>query len=169
VVYVDNDPIVLAHSHMLLDSTPQGARAYVDGDLRDPDVIFEHASATLDLSQPVAILLVAILHLTPDDQDPYGIVARLLDGVSSGSHLVVSHLASDIAADEMADLARSAPKEAKYTFAMRTRPEVTRFFDGLELVEPGVVPVREWRPDGSAQPGGDDRVTAMYGAVGRKP
>jgi len=99
IVYVDNDPLVLTHAETLLKSTPDGAAAFIIGDLRDPENILLRAAATLDFREPVAVVLSAILHLFPDDYDPYGIVARLLDAVPPGSHVLISHMASDMNAD----------------------------------------------------------------------
>jgi hypothetical protein len=167
IVYVDNDPIVLAHAHSLLRSTREGQTAYVDADLREPDVVLNRSADTLDPTQPIAVMLVSILHHLPDDDDPHGIVARYMERAASGSYLVVSHLAKDIRPEDMAALERSAPPEAAYSFHMRTHAEVSRFFDGLELVDPGVVTPDEWRPESPAGP--DDRVAGFWCGVGRKP
>jgi hypothetical protein len=169
VVYVDNDPMVLAHAHSLVKSTAEGATAYIDGDLRDPAGILDHAASTLDFSQPVAVMLVGILHLIPDDDDPDGIVARLLDAVIPGSALVVAHLAKDIQADEMAEMADRANQAMQDTLVLRTHDGVARFLDGVELVDPGVVRVDQWRPDETTTPVARDILPApVYGAVGRK-
>jgi hypothetical protein len=168
IVYVDNDPIVLALSRSLLRSTPEGATAYLNGDLREPEAILEEAAATLDLAQPVAIMLVAVLHLIPEADDPYGIVARLVEAVPPDSFLVVSCLAKDIHDDEMAEAAERHGKAVQEPFALRGRDDVARFLDGLEVVEPGVVQVHRWRRDGAAGPA-DAPMTPIYGAIGRKP
>jgi hypothetical protein len=168
IVYVDNDPIVLALSRSLLRSTPEGATAYVNGDLREPEAVLEQAAATLDLTQPVALMLVAVLHLIPDADDPYGIVARLVDAVAPGSHLVVSCLAKDIHDSEMAEAADRHGKVVQEPFALRGRDDVARFFDGLEVVEPGVVQVHRWRRDATSDPPASAPATPIYGAVGRK-
>ncbi len=167
IVYADNDPMVLAYARALLTSTREGATAYLDADLRDPSAIVRAASATLDFSQPIALMLLIILHLIPEADDPYGIVASLVGALPAGSYLVLSHPASDIRAAEMADMTKrvnermSGPKAT-----MRDRAAITRFFDGLELLEPGVVQPQLWRPD----PGitGPPQVTAWCG-VARKP
>ncbi|MGH9211195.1 MAG: SAM-dependent methyltransferase [Acidimicrobiales bacterium] len=156
VVYVDNDPIVLAHAHALLRSTTEGATAYIDGDLREPDVVLRRAATTLDLTKPVAVMLVSILHLIGSDDDPYGVVGQFMDSVPSGSYLVISHLTKDIQTEAMAGLERSAPPDARYSFLMRSRAEVSRFFDRLELVEPGVVSVDTWRPEATPPPNAPD-------------
>jgi len=169
VVYVDHDPVVLAHAHELLRSTPDGATAFILGDVADLDDIIKQAAETLDLSQPIAVMLVALLHLVPDEVDPHGIVSGLLAAVTSGSYLVVSHMASDIEPDRMAALARAVPPSAGYRLVMRSQIEVTRFFDGLELVEPGVVPIDRWRPE--AWPTSDlgSAPAHHYGGIARKP
>jgi hypothetical protein len=166
VVYVDDDPIVLTHARALLTSTPQGATAYLDADLRDTGAIIQAAAQTLDLGQPVALMLLIILHLIPDADDPHGIVATLVRSLPSGSYLVLAHPASDIRAEKMAEMTRrvnermSGPKAT-----MRDRAAIVRFFDGLDLLEPGVVQPQQWRPEpGALSP---PQVTAWCG-VARK-
>ena len=167
VVYVDNDPIVLTHARALLTSSPEGATAYLDADLRDAGAILEEATATLDFSQPVAIMLLGVLHCIPDADDPQAITTQLLAAVPSGSYLTVAHPASDIASEQMARSSRDYNERAAAPVTMRTHAEVSRFFDGLNLIEPGLVQVHRWRPD----PTDSDlqRDLANYGAVGRKP
>ena len=166
VVYVDYDPIVLAHSHELLRSSPEGVTTYVQEDMRNPERVIEHAAATLDFSQPVALLLVAILHFFPDDTDPDGIVRRLVEALPSGSHVVVSHLARDVLdLDATYERLNEATHE---TFVLRTHGEVSRFFTGLELLDPGVVLVDQWRPDPDAA-AHDGLMLPIYGGVARKP
>jgi hypothetical protein len=167
IVYVDNDPIVLAHAHTLLRSET-ATTSFVDGDLREPEAILEQAGGTLDLGQPVGLVLVGILHLIPDEDDPYGIVARLLDALAPGSHLVVSHLPKDLEADKMAEMARRSRQMMREPFVMRTHGEVSRFFDGLEMVEPGLVQVDRWGRD-VPEPAPGTWVTPLYAGVGRKP
>ena len=165
IVYVDNDPVVLAHAHSLLESTPTGATAYIDGDLLDPEPILGQAAATLDFTKPVAVLLVGILHLIHDDDDPYGIVTRLLEAVPSGSYLAISHMAKDIEPEAMAELVDRMSQTTRATWTVRTHADVSRFFNGLALVDPGIVPLDHWQnphPDsGPVIPG--------YGAVAQKP
>jgi hypothetical protein len=147
VVYVDNDPIVLAHARALLSSTPEGATAYLDADLREPDVILKSAGRTLDLGQPVAVMMLIILHLIRDADHPGKIVARLMNALPTGSYLVLAHPASDIQPAAMAEMTRRVNERMRgATATLRTRDEVTSFFDGLELVEPGVVQPQRWRP-----------------------
>ncbi|MGE5292353.1 MAG: SAM-dependent methyltransferase [Micromonosporaceae bacterium] len=165
IVYVDNDPIVLAHARALLTSTQGGATAYIDADLRDPGKILRAAARTLDLTKPVAIMLVAILHCIPDDDDPLGIVARLLDGVRSGSYLVITHPVKDTDTGPLAQAAARMNEVMPQKVTPRTTAEVTRFFDGLELVPPGVVQSPLWRN----RPG--IKITyhdPMWGGVARK-
>jgi hypothetical protein len=167
VVYVDNDPIVLAHARALLASSPEGATAYLDADVRDTGRLLEEAAGTLDFGQPVALMMLGVLHCIPDEDDPHAIVARLLAAVPAGSYLVVAHPASDIAAEQMARSSRDYNARAAAPVTMRTHAEVSRFFGGLELVEPGVVQLHRWRPGaGDLEQG---RELANYGGVGRKP
>ena len=164
IVYVDNDPAVLLHAQALLTSTPEGATAYVDADLRDTGAVLAGAAATLDFGKPVAIMLLMILQYIPDAQDPWGIVARLLDAVPSGSYLVISDTAADIDAEVVAESARRYNQRlGGVRQTRRTHAEFSRFFDGLDLVEPGVVPLPEWRA--LANPG---KRAPAYAAVGRK-
>jgi len=166
VVYVDNDPIVLAHARALLTSGPEGATAYLDADFRDIDKILAHASQTLDFSQPVAVMLIAILHLIEDEADPHGSVAKLIDAVPSGSYLAISHLSSDIDASagrtEAHDRLRHLMHEKQ---TIRSHEEVASFFTRLEMVEPGLVRIPEWRPDDEAQA---KSRSALWGGVARK-
>jgi hypothetical protein len=165
VVYVDNDPVVLAHARALLASGPAGATAYVDADLRNPGKILAEAAGLLDFSRPVAVMLVAILQHIGDADDPYGIVATLVEAMPAGSHLVVSHPASDIEAEAMVEIAESMNELVAEKVTFRSRAEVSRFFDGLELVDPGLVPVPRWRPASLAE---EASPTVLWGGVGRK-
>ncbi len=165
VVYVDNDPVVLSHAQALLASGPDGATAYVDADLRDPETILAAAAEVLDFSRPVAVMLVAILQHIGDQNDPYGIVARLVAAVPSGSYLTLSHPARDIHAAATAEIADRMNELIAEKVTFRTQAEVLRFFDGLELVEPGVVPIPRWRPASDLEAASP---TVMWGGVGRK-
>jgi len=167
VVYVDNDPIVLAHARALLTSSPEGATAYIDADLRDTGTILKRAADLLDFGQPVAVMLLGILQGIPDREDPGAIVARLMDAVRPASYLAISQIASDVATDEVAEGVQRYNEQAVVPVAARTHAEVTQFFAGLELVEPGVVQVHRWRP-APADPGTDGDL-AIYAGVGRKP
>lgn len=168
VVCVDYDPVVLAHAHLLLQSTPEGEAAYIHGDLRDPDAILATAAETLDFAEPVALVLAGILYLIPDADDPYGIVRTLVDALPSGGYVVVSHMTGDFN-PEMADLVERLNESMAEPFTLRSRDEIARFLEGLELVEPGIVHVNRWRVgEGDPTPPGGDLV-AYYAAVGRKP
>ncbi len=167
IVYVDNDPLVLSHARALLTSSPEGVTAYLDADLRDTDEILELAAETLDFSQPVAIMLLAILHYIPDLVEAQAIVARLVGAVPSGSYLVVSHAASDISPEQMAEMIKRLNEHlAEGNHVGRPRHVVARFFDGLDLVEPGVVKVTQWRPASRVEAEGP---TSLWGGVARKP
>ena len=165
VVYVDYDPVVLAHARALLTTSPEGATDYIDADLRDPSQILREAARTLDFSRPVAVMLIAIMHLIVDADDPYRIVGQLMTAVPAGSYLALSQVASDIQAEQMAEAARRYNRLAHETQRHRSHAEVARFFDGLDLVEPGLVPVQEWRPGLETGPG---TRSAMWGGVARK-
>ena len=166
VVYVDYDPVVLTHARALLTSSTPGAIDYIDADLRDPQTILGHAARTLDFSRPVAVMLIAIMHLIVDEDDPYGLVGHLLDAVPGGSYLALSQVASDIQAEQMAEAAKRYNRLARETQRHRDRAEVARFFDGLDLVEPGLVPVQQWRPASDLEARAR---SAMWGGVARKP
>ena len=169
IVYVDNDPIVLVHARELLSSTAEGATDYIEADVRDPGHVLRQAAATLDFGQPVALMLLAILQFIGDAEDPYALVATLLDAVVPGSYLVISHPASDVFAEAMANMARSLNKRQRQPDHVRFRghDEVARFFDGLDLVDPGVVQPHRWRPEyGSFVPAHD---VSAWCAVARKP
>ena len=166
IVYVDNDPVVLAHARALLTSAPEGATDYLDADLRDTAAILERAARTLDFSQPVAVVLFAILNVIGDGDDPYGIVTTLMDAVPPGSYLALSHPASDIVSEKMAEVRDRLNRLTYQKATLRSQAEVTQFFDGLELVEPGVVQAQEWRPASEIEA---RTPSAVWGGVGRKP
>jgi hypothetical protein len=167
VVYVDNDPIVLAHARALLTSSPEGVTSYLEADFRDADTILSAARETLDFSQPVAIMLIAILHLIDDEADPYATVAKLIAAVPSGSYLAISHLSSDIMASAARTEAHDRLRELMHEKqTLRNREEVASFFTGLDMVEPGLVPLPQWRPDTEAEARSP---TALWGGVARKP
>ena len=165
VVYADNDPMVLTHARVLLRSVPEGGIAYLDADLRDTAKILREAAKTLDFQRPVAVMLVAVLHLIEDEDDPAGIIAKLMDALPPGSTLTVSHVASDMHADAAARVRDRMNRMLSQRSTYRSGDEVTAFFDGLELVDPGVVPIPLWRPDTEAE---TNAVAAMWGAIGRK-
>jgi len=164
IVYVDNDPIVLTHARALLSSTPEGATAYLDADLRQPEAILKSAGRTLDLSQPIALMMLIVLHLIPDSEHPGKIVTRLVSALPAGSYLVITHPASDIAPAAMAEMTRRVNERMRGTTAtVRSRDEIAGFFDGLELIEPGVVQPQRWRPDPGTQTPAE--VTAWCGVA----
>jgi hypothetical protein len=166
VVYVDYDPVVLAHARALLVSRDEGATAYIDADLRDTDRILGQAAELLDFSQPVAITLLAILHAIPDADDPHAIVAKLIDAVPAGSYLAVSHSGSDLfVPDTKETFSNVINQTMQQQYTARDREQVARFFAGTDLVAPGLVPVEQWRPDPAMANAG---TSAVYGAVGRK-
>ena len=165
VVYVDYDPVVLLHAQALLTSSPQGAVDYIDADLRDPQAILAQAARILDFSQPVAVMLIAIMHLIVDADDPYRLVSELMAAVPAGSYLALSQVASDIEAEQMAEAAKRYNRMARETQRHRSHAEVERFFDGLELQEPGVVAVPRWRPGSDIEA---KARSAMWGGVARK-
>jgi hypothetical protein len=165
-VYVDYDPIVLAHARALLNSHHAGATDYIDSDLRDTDAILGHASRLLDLTRPVAVTLISILHAIPDADDPHSIVAKLMSALPSGSCLAVSHMASDILDESTQQgLEGATGRLIQQQLTYRSREQVARFFEGLQIVEPGLVRVEEWHPE----PGTDDEGKSfLWSAVGRK-
>ena len=164
VVYVDNDPIVLAHARALLASDPQGSTAYLDADLRNTAEILAEAAETLDFSQPIAVMLIGVLHCIPDADDPAGLLGRLLDAVPPGSYLAIAHPASDIHASQIGAATKRLNQVMADPVTMRSHDQVARFLDGLDLVEPGLVQVHRWRAD----PADPDSELANYGAVARK-
>jgi len=166
IVYVDNDQTVLAHARALLTSSPEGATDYIDSDLRETSTILARAADTLDFSRPVAIIMMAVLHLVPDADDPYAIVSTLVEAVPSGSYLALSHIASDIETQALTEartrVGQFMPQQQTY----RTHAEVAAFFDGMDLVDPGVERVQHWRPGSELD---TKRPAALWGGVARKP
>ena len=165
IVYADYDPVVLAHARALLTSSPEGETDYIEADLRETDTILSAAARTLDFSKPVAILLLAVLHFIPDEDDPYAIVRKLMDAVPSGSFLVIVHAPSDRSPEEMAEHTRRYNESGAEFMRPRSQEEILRFFTGLELIGPGVAPLSEWLPKGQAGPASGEAVAG----VGRKP
>jgi hypothetical protein len=167
IVYADNDPIVLAYARALLTGTRDGATDYIEADLREPGKILDHARRTLDFGQPISVQLIGMLHLISADDDPYRIVATLMAAVPSGSYLVVSHPASDIHADVVAEGARRYNASADTAQTRRDRAEFTRLLDGLEIIEPGVVQAHRWRPAMGID--ANEYEVSCWAAIGRKP
>jgi hypothetical protein len=170
VVYTDNDPLVLVHARALLTSSAEGRTAYIDADVRDPAAILEakELTETLDLTEPVAVMLIAVLHLVTDDAIAYPAISTIVDAMPSGSYLVLSHATGDFWPQEQVDAANATNRAHNVDFRFRTRSEVAGFLTGLDLIDPGIVPVAEWRPapDGSIPPRAESNIWA---AVAKKP
>jgi S-adenosyl methyltransferase len=171
VVYVDNDPVVCSHGQALLG--PRGMVGFVRGDLRRPTEILRHPEvlARLDLSQPVAVLCVCALHFVPDEEKPHQIIAEYRDLLAPGSYLAITHgITADTPEEDPDGLVQSVTQvyqNASAQIHVRPRTEIGRFFDGFEIIEPGVVWIADWRPDPGTRPTG--RRDSLYGGVGRKP
>ncbi|NUR90717.1 MAG: SAM-dependent methyltransferase [Nonomuraea sp.] len=165
IVYVDNDPLVLVHAQALLASSPEGSCDYVQADLREPGLILERAATTLDLTQPVAIMLLGIVHFVPDAGEARDILRRLLAAVPSGSYLVITHATLDFdeGSTAQAEAQEGWNEKSANPMVPRGYEEILGFFDGLELLEPGLVSMSRWRPAIEHQ------VVAGYCGVGRKP
>jgi hypothetical protein len=166
IVYVDNDPIVLAHARALLTSTPEGACAYLDADLKDTGKILQEAERTLDFSRPVAVLFIGVLHLVSEADEPLRIMGEMLDATVAGSYLALTQPAKDVNADQVAEGARRYNEHVKTPQTRRTYAETLRFFDRMEVVPPGLVQCHRWRPATGAV-GLEENVSA-YGGVARK-
>lgn len=167
IVYVDNDPLVLAHARALLTSAPEGRTDHLDEDLRNVDAILERAARTLDLSEPVGLMLLGVVIFIGDDVEAYDIVRRLLEGLPSGSHLVLSHTITSPAMPDVDAAVSYWNQHGTPRITQRTPEAVARFFDGLDLLEPGVVSCSLWRPQPTD--GDEPAEVAMFGGVGRKP
>jgi hypothetical protein len=165
VVYVDHDAVVLAHAHVLRETAAEGAAAFIYGDMRDHEAVLAQAADTLDFTDPVAVVFVGVLHHFRDDEHPEALVGRYLDAVPSGSYLVLDNIGRE--SDDLSQLGQVMQdfSGAEFTLVPRTAAEIARFFDGLELVEPGIVPVDHWRPDGPLP----DYETPHPCGVARKP
>jgi hypothetical protein len=171
VLYVDNDPIVMTHARALTVGTPQGRTGYLEADLREPATILGHPDlrAVLDLDRPVALLLVAVLHFLHDDDQAAGVVRQLLDALPSGSYLVASNLTLDYAPPQQVAMHEELLASGRTDACARSAAQFGRFFAGLELIEPGIVAVSDWRPDRPADQRPSPADVAIYGAVGRLP
>ncbi|MFI7600751.1 SAM-dependent methyltransferase [Actinoplanes sp. NPDC049681] len=165
IVYVDNDPLVLVHARALLVSDPRGRTAYLQADLREPERILAHAelTGTLNLDEPVGLLLIAVLHFIPDAEQAYGIVRTLMDGLAPGSYLALSHGTGDFLPPGTADALRMK----NFDFSLRSRGQIERFFDGYELVPPGVAVISRWR--NTAEDAPPPEQVGGYGGLARKP
>jgi hypothetical protein len=169
IVYVGDDPTVLAHAHALRRSSPEGTTAYVHGSLHDLGPVIDVLAATLDLGRPVAFLSPATMNFVKDDQDPYGIVARLVGAVAPGSYLALAHSSLDVGSEGMREAADKFAELMGNTYVVRSRDQIARFFTGLDLVDPGLVPIEQWRPPPDAEPDPTRRPVPLYGALARKP
>ena len=166
IVYVDNDPLVLAHARALLTSTPEGRTDYVDADMKDPGAILARAAASLDFDQPVALMLIGVLGHVADDEEARSIVQRLMAGLAPGSYLALFDGLDDIT-KEMSEAQQGYDDTGAVPYKLRSREQVAPFFDGLEFVEPGLVRCAQWRPDASPLGTGPD--LPSLAAVARKP
>jgi S-adenosyl methyltransferase len=166
VVYVDYDPAVLAHARVLLNSSEAGATEYIDADLRDTGTILGQAARLMDFTKPVAVTLLMVLHVIPDSDDPHAIVAKVMDAVPPGSYLAVSHLGAELLGQEakqgFEDIVR---RQAQQQYIGRSHEQIAQFFEGMDLMEPGLVRVEEWRPEPGA---GEAGRSALWCALGRK-
>ncbi len=167
VVYVDNDPLVLAHARALLTSTDEGVTDYIDADLRDADHILAEAARTLDFSKPIALTMLGVVIFVGDDEDPYGMVRRFVGALPSGSYLVLSHTVSRPDMPEVDAAVAFWNEHGTPRLTQRTEEQIGQFFDGLELLAPGVVSCSRWRPETTE--GGEPAEVAMFGGVARKP
>ncbi|MEV8523773.1 SAM-dependent methyltransferase [Streptomyces sp. NPDC052000] len=166
IVYVDNDPLVLAHARALLTSAPEGRTDYLDADLRDTGAILEHAAKTLDLTQPVALMLLGVVIFIPDENEAIRLVRDLMRELPAGSHLVLSHTITSPAMPDVDAAVAFWNEHGTPRLTQRTPDQVARFFEGLELLEPGVVSCSRWRPE-TGEGALPDEV-AMYGGVAVK-
>ncbi|MGH3244180.1 MAG: SAM-dependent methyltransferase [Spirillospora sp.] len=167
IVYVDNDPLVLRHAQALLTSTPEGATDYIQADAREPDAILEQAAATLDFTRPVAIMMLGILNFVVDDAQAREVVDKLLSAVPSGSFLAVAHPTGEVNGDAAQQAVDMSNQAGVAPMRLRGGTELERFFDGLELLEPGVVSCSLWRPPAS-DIGGAPRPVYQFCGLGRK-
>jgi O-methyltransferase involved in polyketide biosynthesis len=167
IVYVDNDPLVLVHARALLTSTAEGATAYVEADLRDPDKVLQAASETLDFTQPVAVTLLGVLNFILDFDEARAIVKRLLAAVPSGSYLAIAHASNEVYPEQAEAVRQFWNENAKPPIVFRKAAEIAAFFEGTELLEPGVVSCSRWRPDDGALE--IPAEVQQFCGVGRKP
>ncbi|HET9255097.1 MAG TPA: SAM-dependent methyltransferase [Pseudonocardiaceae bacterium] len=167
IVYVDNDPMVLVHARALLTSAPEGATDYLHADVREPEKILHDAAQTLDFTQPVALMLLGIMNYIIDSTEAHAIVTRLMGALPPGSYLALSHPTAEVHAETIEESIRYYNSSGAAPIRTRSAPELIRFFDGLELLEPGVVSCSRWRPDHS-DIGSRIEVT-QYGGLARKP
>jgi hypothetical protein len=167
IVYVDNDPLVLVHAQALLSSRPEGMCAYIDADVRDPDKILAEAAKTLDFTRPIGLIMLGIMGNVVDDDEAYAIVRRLLRAVPSGSYMALNDGTSVVHGSQREEGTQIAVDEGTSLYVSRTPEQITRFFDGLRLLEPGVVSVSRWRPE--AEPFGLPAEVDAFCGLGVKP
>jgi S-adenosyl methyltransferase len=167
IVYVDNDPLVLAHPRALLTSSPEGATEYIHADMHDPGTIIEGAGQTLDFGQPIAITMLGVLWHVMDNDEANAIVSRLMEAMPSGSYLALNHPTLEVTGEKMATAIQYWNQYGTPPGTHRTPAELTRFFDGMDLVEPGVVSITRWRPEATSS--GEPEEIDQFGGVGRKP
>jgi hypothetical protein len=165
IVYVDRDPIVLAHAHQLLRSTPEGATRYIQGELREPEAVLSEAGQTLDFSRPTAILIFGVFHFFSDEDDPRGVVSRIMEPMTPGSYLALTHLARDVEGKDLSETFSRLNAVMAESVVLRARDAVAGLFGDLKLVEPGVVQLPEWLPEPGAAPTGP---LPMWCGVARK-
>ncbi|MFI1995185.1 SAM-dependent methyltransferase [Actinoplanes sp. NPDC020271] len=168
IVYVDNDPMVMVHARALLTSTPEGETRYLEADLRNPQQILESLEI-LDLSQPVALILVAVAHFLPDHPHSVGLVRTLVDALPSGSYLTMTMATTDLLTPELKASWDESLRSGRSDVHPRTRTEFAQFFEGLDFVTPGIAPISEWRPDPTAEEHPTPVEASLFGAVARKP
>ncbi|THA71510.1 SAM-dependent methyltransferase [Streptomyces sp. A0958] len=164
IVYTDNDPIVLRHAEALLVSSPEGVTDYLDADVREPEKILAHARTVLDFDRPVALSLIALMHFLADKEDPYGVTRTLVDALPAGSCLALSHFTQDFIVTDQEALDRY--RSSGITLRPRNRAEVARFFDGLDLVDPGLVTAPQWH-HGTSAPEDREIIDTFHVGVGR--
>lgn len=167
IVYVDHDPVVISHAQALLTSSAAGKTDYIQADLRDWATISAGAQRTLDFSRPVAVLLIAVLHFILDAEDPHRMISRMMADLAPGSYLVIAHAASDIEAGTAAAMAQSYNATSSLTITPRDRATVARFFDGMEMAGPGLMPLAQWWGSGPATTAGSG--LSCYCGIARKP
>ncbi|MFE0171341.1 SAM-dependent methyltransferase [Streptomyces sp. NPDC059002] len=165
IAYADNDPIVLRHAEALLVSSPEGGTDYIEADVRQPGAILEHARTFLDFERPIALSMIALMHFITDEEDPYGLTRTLVDALPSGSYLMFSHGTTD----EHPHLVKSVTatyRKGEIPLRMRTRAEVEPFFEGLELLDPGLVTATRWYKE---SPAPAEELSGFYVGVARVP
>jgi len=167
IVYVDNDPLVLAHARALLTSTPEGTTDYIHADMHDPGTIVAGAAQTLDFGRPIAITMLGVLWHVMDNDEANAIISRLMQAMPSGSYLALNHPTIEVTGEKMATAIRYWNEYGTPPGTHRTPAELTRFFDGMDLVEPGVVSITRWRPEATTS--GELEEIDQFGGVGRKP